>query len=66
MITLTAEERRKFAEYCREQAESYAGIVKQVDLLPNGEVLAKPIKLRMTAFIVVGLYLEGTQEQTIG
>lgn len=66
LINLTKDERERFAAYCQLEAESYDGMAKQMEKLPNMEPMVKHQRQFAIAFAVVAKHLFSQEEQTIG
>jgi hypothetical protein len=64
-VTLTEEERRKFAAYCQEEALSYFGLAEQAAKLPAGEIMALPMRRNAAAYALVARHLSATEEMTL-
>lgn len=66
MILLTKEERIRFATHCQLEAESYEGMAKQMEKLPNMEPMVKHQRRYAFAYAIVAKHLLSQEEQTIG
>jgi len=60
-MNLTDEERRKFAEYCTQEAKTYAGLAIEMEKLPMGIRIAVPIRTKAMAFAVVAQNLSNVE-----
>lgn len=66
-MLLKADERRKFAEYCRQQADTCRKMAEQLLKLPHGptEAMAKRERIKAAAFEVIAMDLESVEEYTV-
>ena len=67
-ITLTPDERQRFAVYCRQHAASSRGITEQATSLlatPGGEAWIRREQDSMAAFTAVAEHLEMTQKYSV-
>lgn len=65
-MLLTDQERERFAEYCRQNADSSRQLVEQLEKMPGLAALAKQQKIQQMAFSVVYTILKNTESQTLG
>lgn len=63
---LTAEERLRFAHYCREEAASYSGLCEQAEKIPGMGPLLEHHRRYAVAYRIVADHLESVQEFTVG
>ena len=54
MIQLSDEERTRFAQYCRQEAESFEGLARQMESIKTPDVLIKRERTLAIAFSIVG------------
>ena len=66
MITLTAEERRKFSAWLRQDADSNEKLIIQMRGLSYAGAIVEVKMREITAAIVVADGLDSTEEVTIG
>jgi hypothetical protein len=67
MINLTDEEYRKFALWCRQEADSYEAITSQMEKVgPAMEIVAEINRSKMLAYRFVADHLDSTERSTIG
>ena len=60
-------ERKRFVQYCREEAMSYSALMEQVEKLgPAMKAIVAHHKLLATAYTMVAQHLESVEDQTIG
>ena len=64
---LTTQERRRFVQYCREEAESYRLLLGQVEKLNPmvAEVVGREHKKLIAAYSIVADHLDSAEEQSI-
>lgn len=66
MINLTAQERERFAAYCRQEAESANEMANQMEKSHIPEVAVKKYRTEAVAHAIVGKYLTSGEEMTVG
>ncbi len=64
-MLLTDEERRRFAEYLEQDAESSRLIIAQMEAMPNVEMMTRNIKIEMHAALIIARKLRDVESQTI-
>ncbi len=65
MIVLTAEERARFALWCRQEAASSDGMARQANTMVGLEVVVKKYHTEAMAALIVAKVLEGIEEFTV-
>jgi len=66
MITLTQEERDKFATYLEQEVESSKQLIEQMKHIPNTEAMASALTAEMLAERVVAGKLRSIETQSVG
>lgn len=66
MITLTADERRKFSLWLRQDADSNQQLIEQMENLPHLAAVIEFKKREIAAAIIVAVGLDATEELTLG
>lgn len=64
-IVLTDQERDRFAAFCRQNAQSTAQIIKQMEAMPGMELMVKKLAVEMKSYAIVAEHLEKTESQTL-
>lgn len=64
-MSLTKEERDKFAAYLEQDAYESQVLVEQLKTLPGGEILAKKLTLEIAACHIVATKLRSVENQTL-
>ncbi len=68
MINLTQQERDKFVVYLRQEAESDRVMLEQLGKIMSGppaEALARKMKMRMAAYLIIAADLASIETETI-
>ena len=67
VITLSATERRKFASWLEQDAESNKLLIEQLAKLgPGGDLMAPRMKTEMAAALIIAGKLRGIEDASIG
>lgn len=64
-MLLTAEERRKFAEWCRQEIASNEALVKQGEAINLAPEFVKVLRMKSAGCKIVADVLESTHEEAI-
>ena len=65
-LLLSPEERRKFADYCQREADTYEQMSKAVEGNPVFAVIIKRNKLLIAAYSIVAKELNSVEDFSIG
>lgn len=64
-MLLTDDERRKFAEWCRQEIQTNKILIEQAGKLTAVEMITRRLQITTAALTVVAQMLETTESQTI-
>lgn len=65
-LLLSTEERNRFAFWLEFEAATSEGLIKQMETIPGTERVAKHMKMKRAAYLVVARDIRGTEEFLLG